>query len=217
MTEQQAKTRRGCFFYGCIAGLVMLFIVVVAGLLGLRYFKKMVTDFTDSKPAPLPVLQMTQAEMDQVRARVDEFRDAVKAGKATPPLTLSADEINALIATDPDLQPLKGKLYVTFEGTQIKSQLTVPMAELGLPAFRDRYLNGTGTFNLGFKNGMLRLSAQAITVKGKPLPDIYMQKIRTENLARNINSNPRASVALDKLEDIRVKDGKLVVVPKQSQ
>ena len=61
-------------------------------------------------------------------------------------------------------------------------------------------LNGTGTFNLALRNGTLHLTAQSIIVKGKPVPEVYMQKIRTQNLARNINSDPRASVALDHLQ-----------------
>jgi len=87
------------------------------------------------------------------------------------PLTLTSDEINALIATDPDLQPLKGKLYVTLENEHIKGQLSVSMDEAGLPMFRGRYLNGSGTFSLSLRNGILRLTAQEIAVKGKPLPE----------------------------------------------
>ena len=120
-------------------------------------------------------------------------------------------------ATDPDLEPFKGKVYVAIEGDQLKGQMSIPMAEAGLPAFRGRYLNGAGTFKLSVRNGLLCLTAQTIDVKGKTLPEVYMQKIRTENLARNLNSDPRASAALDRVQDIQVKDGKVVIVPKENQ
>jgi hypothetical protein len=42
-----------------------------------------------------------------------------------------------------------------------------------------------------------------------------LQNIRKQNLAKKINSDPRDSVALDHLESIDVKDGKIVIVPKQ--
>jgi hypothetical protein len=42
-----------------------------------------------------------------------------------------------------------------------------------------------------------------------------MQEIRKQNLARNLNSEPRVSVALDRLSEIKVEDGKLVIVPRQ--
>jgi len=195
----------------------MLLISVLGLLVGLRYAKKMFNDYTDTKPVPLPELQMSQAEIDQVRQRVDAFRQAVRAKNATPALTLSADDINALIATDPDLQPVKGKLYVMIEGDQLKGQVSVPMEQVGLPIFRGRYLNGTGTFRVLVRNGILRLTAEKLVVKGKPLPDNYMKEIRQQNLARDINNNPRATVALDAIKEVQVKDGRLIIVPKENQ
>lgn len=215
--EPPIKKQRGCLFYGCLGGLVMLLIIVIAGLVGLRYAKKMVTDFTDSAPTPIPAVKLSPSEIEQVRKRIEDFRQAVRAQRPTPPLTLTTDEINALIATDPDLEPFKGKVYVAIEGDQLKGQMSIPMAEAGLPAFRGRYLNGAGTFKLSVRNGLLYLTAQTIDVKGKPLPEVYMQKIRTENLARNLNSDPRASAALDRIQNIQVKDGKVVIVPKENQ
>ena len=215
--EPPIKKRRGCLFYGCLGGLVMLLIIVIAGLVGLRYAKKMVTDFTDSAPTPLPGVKLSPAEIEVVRKRIEDFRQAVRAQRPTEPLSLTTDEINALIATDSDLEPFKGKVYVSIEGEQLKGQVSIPMAEVGLRAFRDRYLNGAGTFKLAVRNGLLYLTAQTIDVKGKPLPEVYMQKIRTQNLARNLNNDPRASAALDRIKDIQVKDGKVVIVPKENQ
>jgi hypothetical protein len=189
--------------------------LLAGALAGFRIFKKTLNDFTDTSPVTLPTVKMSPDEMAQVRRRVDEFRTAVRGGLPAPPLTLTSDEINALIATDPDLQALKGKLYVTIEGDQIKGQVSVPVEEAGLPMFRGRYLNGSGIFNLSLHNGILRLTAQTVSVKGKPLPEVYLQNIRKQNLAKKINSEPRASVALDHLESIDVKDGKIVIVPKQ--
>jgi hypothetical protein len=197
-----------------MTGLVMLLLIVIAGLIGVRSLKKMFTEFTDTAPLPTPAVNLSAEEVAQLRKRVDVFRDSVRAKTPTEPLVLTADEINALVANDPDLQPLKGKLYITIEGDVLKGQVSVSMEEAGLPRFKGRYLNGTGTFNIAIKNGMLRINAQTIAVKGKTLPEIYMQKIRTQNLARIINGDPRASVALERLQDIQVKDGKLIIVPK---
>src|ERR1043165_2898525 len=104
--EQVTRKRRGCLFYGCLTGFVFLLLILLGGLLGTRYLKKMVTDFTEDKPTPIPAVKLSDAETQQVRKRVDDFRSSVRAGKPTPPLELTADEINALIANDPDLTPL---------------------------------------------------------------------------------------------------------------
>ena len=212
--ETTPKRRRGCMFYGCIMGLLLLCVVLVAILAGWRLAKKMITDFTDAQPMVLQKVQLPQSEFDALQRKIETFRDAVRLGQETNSLALSATEINALINSDPDLQELKGKLFVSFEGDQLQGQFSVPMEQIGLPAFHGRYLNGTGTFELAFRNGMVRIAPQTFVVHGKPVPEHYMDVIRKHNLAGNINHDARAQVAMDKLQDIKVKDGKLVIVPK---
>src|ERR1051326_8525778 len=81
---------------------------------------------------PLPVVQMTPQQIDEIHARIDAFKDAVRSGRPTPPLELISDEINALITSDPSLKAFKGKLYVAIEDGHFKGQLSVPLAQLGL-------------------------------------------------------------------------------------
>ena len=67
---------------------------------------------------------------------------------------------------------------------------------------------------MSIHNGYLLVTPEVLVVKGKPLPGVYMDKIRSQNLADSLNNNPRASVALNHLEQIRIGDGRLVIVPK---
>jgi len=215
MTEQPpSKPRRGCLFYGCLSGTVCLMAILIAFLIGLYQLKRMLNFYTDTRPVPLPTVQMTPAEIDALKRRIEDFQDAVRSGRATEPLTLSAEELNAMIQNDPNLAQAKGKLYVTIDGDRLKGQLSLPLDELGLPIFRGRYLNGTGLFAIGLRSGDLVVTADSLVVKGKSLPGVYMDKIRSQNLAANLSGNPRASVGLNHLQEIRISDGKLVVVPK---
>jgi len=200
--------------YGCIAGLVLMLVIVLGGLFGLHLAKKMFNNFTDDKPMALPQSQMSQADFDKLELRLDNFRQAVRAAQPVEPLALSADEINALIARDPDFSTVKGKLYVMLSEDNIKGQLSLPMESVGLPLFKGRYLNGTGTFSISLHNGFLRLTTLSFIVKGKAVPEVYMQQIRKHNLAENANSEPRVSAALEKLKGIKVQNGKLLVAPK---
>jgi len=217
MDDQTSKPRRKFLYGGCLAGLVLMLMVVLGGLFGLHYARKMFNDFTDDKPTALPQAQMSRAEVDQLEQRIEAFRQMVRDGKPTAPLILTSDDINALISTDPDFRALKGNLYVTMSRDNVKGQLSVTMDSVGLPLFKNRYLNGTGTFNLSFHNGRIRLSTMSLTVKGKPVPEVYMEQIRKHNLAEGINSDPRAAAALDRLQDIKVQGGKLVVIPKEKR
>jgi len=215
MTEQPPKPRRGCFFYGCITGAVLLLLVIGALLVGLHYVKKMVNRYTDTQPMELPSVQMPQDELNKLKRRFEAFETAVREQRPTRPLTLTSDEINALIANGSERQALRGKFYVSLEGDQLKSQVSVPLQEVGLSMFKGRYLNGTATFSLSLRNGVLAVAPRTIQVKGKPLPEVYMQTIRKENLAASLANEPRAVAVLQGLEDVQVKEGKLVIVPKQ--
>jgi hypothetical protein len=217
MTDSAAKSRRGCFFYGCISSLVLLVLMLGALLVGLHYVRILVNHYTDAAPMELPTVQMSQGEVDGVRKRFEAFRQAVRQQSPTKPLSLSADDINALIANGPDQQALKGKFYVSLEGDQVKGEVSVPLKDVGLSMFRNRYLNGSATFSLSFQNGALSISPQTILVKGKALPEVYMKEIRKQNLAASLTNEPGAAAVLKGLEDIQVKEGKLVVVPKAKE
>ena len=70
MDDQTPKPRRSFLFYGCLAGLVLMLMVVFGGLFGLYYAKKMFRDFTDTQPMALPQVQMSRAQIDQIEQRI---------------------------------------------------------------------------------------------------------------------------------------------------
>jgi hypothetical protein len=217
VTDPAAKPRRGCFFYGCITGLVLLVMVLGALMVGLHYVRKVVNQFTEAQPMELPKVQMSPGEIDKLKQRAEAFQKAVREQRPAEPFILAADDINALIASVPELQPFKDKFYVSLDGDHVKGEVSVPLREMGLGIFKGRYLNGSATFNLAFSNGVLSVTPQTILVKGAPVPEVYMQEIRKQNLATGVTNNPAAMTVLQGLQEIQVKEGKLVVVPKEKK
>jgi hypothetical protein len=196
---------------------VCLVAILLAGLLGLHQFKSMLNRYTDTQPMPLPEVSISPAALDQLLRRVEDFRDDLRAGRTPTPLILSADEVNALMANDPELKAVKGKFYVLLNGDALKAKVSLPMEDLGLPRFRGRYLNGTGSLGIELHNGILYVYALEFVAKGKPIPTAYMNVIRRQNLAARANDNARASVALNLLQSIEIKDNRLIVTPKNNQ
>lgn len=211
------KARRGCLFYGCLTGVVCALAILLAGLLGLQQFRSMLNNYTDTQPMPLPEVPVSPAVLDQLLRRVEDFRDDLRAGRTPPPLILSAPEVNALIANDPELKPLRGKFYVLLNSNQMRAQVSLPMEDLGLIRFRGRYLNGTASLEIALHKGILFVFATDFTAKGRPVPAAYMNVIRRQNLAAQANENARASVALNLLQSIEIKNSQLVVTPKNNQ
>jgi len=214
VTDQTPKPRRGCFFYGCITGMVLLVMVVSALLIGWHYAKELVNSFTDTQPIELPTVPMSAAEIAALKQRCATFQQEAREGRPTKPLALAADDINALIASGKEWQALKGKFYIHLDGDRLTGEVSTPLQEVGLAMFRGRYLNGRATFDLAFRNGALVITPQNILVKGKPLPEVYMQEIRKQNLAAGLTKEPAAVAVLKGLQNIQVKEGKLIIEPK---
>lgn len=182
---------------------------------GLRYAHGLVTQLTDEGPVQLPTSQLPEAQMFQLKDRVSTFRDAVKDRETTEPLELTADELNALIATDPAFKSLKNHLYVTIDGNDLHAKISFRAEDLGLVRLQGRYVNADGVFDVGLTNEQLRITAESLMVKGKPVPRNVMREVAAENLADQFNQDPKAAAGLKKLQAIEVKDGKLVIVPKK--
>ncbi len=214
MTDPETKRRRGCLFYLFVVGGILAVALLVVALVSLSYAKKMLSQFTDTQPASLPEYHLSTVQLDELQERVAAFQLALNQHRAAPPLTLNSDEINAEIASNNALKPLRQKVYVMLEGDRLKAQMSVPMADLGLPFFKGRYLNGTATLGVHFQDGDLRLTPEDLVVKGRHLPRAYMERIRKQNLVRNLNTDSRTSIALEQLQKIEIQDGKLTIVPK---
>jgi len=213
VATEQTKRPRGCFFYGVLAALIVFGLIMGAAFVGLHLAKRLLNQFTDTKPAPLPVVQVSPAESAELQNRVRAFRQAVDRGFPTQPLALTAKDINVLLATDKDFQAFRGKLYVTIESNEVQVQVSAPMEDLGMAMFAGRYLNGTGTLTASLQDGKLQVTLQSLTAKGRPMPEPYMKKIRQQNLAQSVNNDAQGKTALQRLETVEIRDGRLLIVP----
>jgi hypothetical protein len=217
-SSEPAK-RRGCFFYGCITVLVLTVLFGIAAFFAIRYginkFTAFVEQYTDTTPMTLESVQVSPGEYQQLDKRVTAFADAVNARKATPPLVLTENEINALIANNPAWKGLKGKVYVTIEGDQIKGKVSIPMDELaqapGLSRLKGRYLNGSAALKVSLANGVLAVTIQSLEAKGQSPPPALMAQLQTINFAQNTAQDPKTQEMIGRFESIEVKDGKITI------
>ena len=211
--------RRGCFFYGCITLLIVMLLVGIAFFFAVRYglnkIATIVEQYTETTPMTLPAVQMSATDYEQLDKRVTAFADAVNARKATPPLVLTGDEINALIANNPAWKGLKGKVYVTIEGDQIKGKVSIPMDELahapGLSRLKGRYLNGSAALKVALANAVLVVTIQSLEAKGQSPSPPVMARLQTINFAQNSAQDPKTQEMIGRFESIEVKDGKITI------
>jgi hypothetical protein len=214
---------RGCFFYGCLTSIVLVLVAALGVFFGIRYglnkLNALIAEYTDTQPLALPKVEISDAERAALDTRLATFYQALEARTATAPLTLTANEINALIASNPSLRPWKDKLYVTLDGDQIKAQVSLPLTDMarvpGFSALKGRYLNGEARLHGALEDGKLMVRMQSLEIKGRSLPAQLMTQLQKENLADQAHRDPKNADVLGKLESIEVKDGQFIIKAKQ--
>jgi hypothetical protein len=220
MTDEKAKPRRGCCFYGCLSGVLLLVVVLVGALVAVGMGRRWLNERLDTKPAPLPVVQMSPEQVQQVCGRVKAFEQAIGEHHSTPPLELTVDDLNALISELPELEAAKGKVAVTaLEPGLIKVQVSVPLGQVGRLNLRGRYLNGVAAIGFSLQDAQLHFTLEGLTAKGKPMPELLLRRARkaaqARDPARDFNIDPRTTAALEQIQSVAVKDGKLVITVKE--
>jgi len=219
--EPQAPPRkkRGCFFYGCITSLILLAVAALGIFLGMRYLisraREMVAQYTDTSPMALPKVDMSPEQLRQLTARVQAFGQALDAHTNTGPLILTGPEVNALLASTPELKDYKDKIYVSFEGEEARAQISLPLEGLHIPGLdlKGRYLNGNGAFKLAITNGLASVTVASFEAKGKPLPATFLASMQQQNLAQGFNSTTNTA-SLAGFQSVQVKDSTLIATPK---
>jgi len=214
MSEEPVRRRRGCCFYGCL-GLFVLGLLVAVGLfLGARYLAGQLMGLTDPAPSPLPKVEASSALATSVQERIKAFGKALDSGTTPEPLVLTEQEVNLLLASVPDLRPLKDRLYISFGSGQVKGQVSLPLDGLPLSRFKGRYLNGAATFKTSLDNGVLIVTFDSLQVKGQQLPKEFLSQLQRDNLAKDLYQNPQTAQTMSKLEKIEVSEGRITVKPK---
>lgn len=156
------QTGMGCFGKGCLTVVVFVLVMVVAfaggTYLAVRFLR---SSYFTTAPAQLPVSVSTAAEQEAARMKWDDFERAARAHTARR-IELTADELNALIASKPKL---RGKAYVAIDGDTAHLQISVPLVELRL--LRDRYMNAECTVQSAEDGNPAHARVTSIVVNGK--------------------------------------------------
>ena len=205
-----ARKRRGCLFYGCLTLCVLFVIASLLIVVSVRWVKHQIDAYTDTAPVSLPKVEMPEAEFKALNQRVEAFGDALDKGKATEPLTLTEQEVNALLTGKPEMKEIADKVHVTLKDNHVQGQISIPLKGLGW-GMNGRYLNGQATFKVSLHDGTLGVYAEEVTVKGRPLPEKFMEALRNINLAEDAENDPETAKIIGKLESIEIQSGRAII------
>jgi len=209
--ESNPPKQRGCFFYGCLSLAVLGLLFVVLAVVGYFVVKstvaKWTNDYTETTPVLVEKVEYPPAKMDALRAQLTAFNDALARGTNEMELVLTADDLNALISQEKDLQ---GKVFVRIDD-RIKGELSLPLDDIGPLKLKGRYLNGAVVFKVSLANGALDVRLDDVTVKGKPLPGMLFSEFKKQNLAQNFQNDPQTATNLARLDSITITNGTVIL------
>ncbi len=204
--------KRGCLFYGCLSLTIVALLVIVVGILGYFFLKRttegLVNNYTEPGPARLERVEYSREQTDVLQRKAAEFQRALESGTNVIELTLTADDLNALISTQ---RELKDKLFVRIDNEQVRGDISMPLTDLGPIKLGGRYLNASVIFNIVLTNGVLDIRLRDVTVKDKPLPAMILSELKKNNLAMEFQKDPKTASDIAKYDTIQITNGAVVL------
>lgn len=210
---------------GCGCGCLGLFLVLVIG----GYFAygrlqtmatEMISEYTASEPVKVEIQPLSRSEVEQSVAKFSAFQAGMAKGATPTPLVLSEQDINALIQNHPSFRSVADRASVSVGENTLRSQVSLDLDELAIPvpfiadALKGKYLNGVATFSVGMADGRPALYIEDLEVNGASIPSQVLSEFGKTNLFEDAGKDPEIAAMIDKIEDIRIENGALTIIPK---
>ena len=168
----------------------------------MRYLR---TEYFPKTGIELPTASPAEQEEQAVRARWQTFDTHARAHEPAR-IELNADDVNALIASEPQL---RGKAHVSIEDNVARLQISIPLDAVWW--LHGHYMNGECTVQSSVSGhpGDVRLTS--VIVNGRPVADEALQwQHGPWSVRRYIND-----WATDKnLKTFEIRDGKVILESK---
>lgn len=202
-----AKSGCGCWILGCLGiMLVMLILTIIAMGIGYYYVGKTVASYTSPTPVELPQVEHSSAELEVIQKRIESFTRQVNVGQESAEIELTADDLNAVISNNP---ATKGRAFLEIQDDKLKAQVSIPISGTGLAD--GRYLNADATLDMKMVNGQLQVILDDVTVNGQAVPKVVEQALKQTNVADALKDDKDMAQLLDRVEDFRIQDDKIIL------
>ena len=222
-TWVEAPPRRrglGCFGRGGLILLVFIIVLAIACFSGMywglhrhsalfygSYWLAKTRSLAEA-PAPVPEFNPSAQQIQLVQERWQDFEQKTRAGQSAE-IELSADDINALIATNEDL---RRKVFVSIDGNLLRLQASVPIGEFfGRSGY---YFNGDVIIELEGAQSLDGPRFRRITVNGEQVPTDFLNwKYRSRHLREYLDEQRNAY----EVGTIEIRDGKVILRSRANQ
>lgn len=216
-TWVEAPPRRkklGCFARGCLTLLIFAIVLAIAGFAGMywglhrhsalfygSYWLAKTRSIAEA-PAPVPEFSGSDQQIQRAQDLWQDFEQKTRAGQPAE-IELSADDINALIATT---EGFRGKLFVSIDGDQLRLETSVPIG--GFLGRRGYYFNGEVVIELDGAQPPDTPRFTRLIVNGEQVPTNFLDwKYRSRHLREYVTEQCNAY----DIGTIEIRDGKVIL------
>jgi hypothetical protein len=214
------KAGWGCLGCGCV--LVLVVFLLFGGLMGggIYMVGKGLNVMSSASPAAIPPFTGGEDVYDGAQKKITQFNQDLSASK-TSTLTLSSDEVNAVLDHNVDLKKSQAELLITLTGDQARVQTSVASNKVPGANFvvKDRYFNLDGTTGLSFDAEtkqivfeFRKLQVGAVPIPANALPTY--QTLCSQILNQKLRENAALANVLQNAKDVSIKDGQFVIETK---
>ena len=213
------------WLFGCGCGcLGLILILSIGGYFAYIKIQEVaataIAEYTATESVAVEIPQLSQDQIDQSVEKFSAFQAGLADGTEPVTLVLSGQDINALIQSHPTFKPLADRASVTVEDDRLRSQVSLSLEELDIPipfiaeAVKGKYFNGIATFSVGMTAGRPALYIEGLEVNDAAIPAEFMSEISKQNFLEDAGKDPEFAKLIEMIEDIRIENGELRIVPK---
>ena len=170
------------------------------------------------------VADATDEQYQAVLAKLAPFGQAMKEGQAAT-LEITPDDLNVLIARNPQFESFRGRLFLTADGDQILADVDTPLTDSDT---NRAYFNARATLGASYTaNGFVIFIHRLVPRESPQAKTLFTQFVNNENIlgafsqqmSASLNDgfhaqadeDPATADFLRSLRTIIVQDGKIIV------
>lgn len=225
------KKGLGCLGCGCL--LLTLLAILLAGLMGgiAYWFYSGTIAVTTTTPAAIPSFDGDDDLYQTTLRKLADFDHDVKNHQAAT-IQFSADELNVLIARNPNVINNHLHAFVSLSDDEGRVQASIPTDALSDGFLKGRYFNFDASFEvhfdlttksinptfhaLQFGNKVLvgpnsNSGQTAANASLKQPLQLWLTSLIDQSFNNEIRQNPDGAALLDQAKSIEIKDGQLVI------
>src|SRR5437879_4898922 len=165
-TPPPAPRGMGCFAKGCLT-LIVVGLVLVTVLVGGSLFvlNRAIHVFTSIEPVQIQVRPAMPAELQVAKAKLDTLRSAARNHQEAT-IEFNANEINALIANEPEFRGARGHMRVAISNSIASLDVSAPLDSMHWQRLKGRWFNGNSDVGFSYVDDNFNFAIRSAEANG---------------------------------------------------